>query len=43
MVGLVAGKMIEVFAVVINFVFTPVMTLYYYQQLKVARSLIAGR
>jgi hypothetical protein len=43
MIGMVAGKMIEVFAAVINFVFAPVVTLYYYLQLKVARSLIAGR
>jgi uncharacterized membrane protein (DUF106 family) len=43
MVGMVAGKMIEVFAAVINFVFGPVVTLYYYLQLKVVRSLIAGR
>lgn len=43
MVGMVLGKMVEVLAAVVNFVFAPVVTLYYYLHLKVAKKLVAGR
>lgn len=42
-VGGLLGKIIEVFAVLVNIVFVPLVALYYYLQLRVAKSLVAGR
>ena len=41
--GALLGNVVKVFAAIINIVFYPTVWLYYYLQLKVAKSLIAGR
>lgn len=43
LLGSLLGKSIEVVAVLINSVFISIITLYYYLQFKVAKTLIAGR
>lgn len=43
MIGLIVGNVFVVFATITNFVFTPVVTLYYYLRLNVSKSLITGR
>jgi membrane-anchored glycerophosphoryl diester phosphodiesterase (GDPDase) len=43
LLGTLLGKVVEVFAALINIVFIPIVTLYYYLQFKVVRTLVAGR